>query len=102
MDLKETQNHQLDEGIDGDSFRTSGKRRPSVGTHVHRFRMQMFNKLLGLPQNDYKSTADFVHSYDRLVSTAVQNTNLLHKAFPLIPHSEYRTGASFTNILEIE
>jgi len=91
--LKDTELNDLSEGDDFSH---------KVGKHVHRFRMKMFNKLLGLRQDDYETTVDFVHSYDRLVSTASQNTEIMHNAFPLIPHSEYKTFDSFTKILEIE
>jgi phospholipase D1/2 len=68
-----------------------------VGVNVHKFRMRLWNRLLGLPLNDMTTTSNMIAQEVRLLlkHTAKRNTVLFHHVFPALPHHSYRTLQDF-------
>ncbi len=71
-----------------------------VGKNVHRFRMQLMNKILSR-DFDSDATSDLVCDdvYGRvLLETARQNTEAYHAVFPEFPHSSYLSMKQYDEV----
>lgn len=74
-----------------------GNQTAVVGSTVHRLRMHLWNRLLGLPLGDTRTTSNMLAREVRLLlqHTAKRNAALFHRVFPSLPHSSYRTLQQF-------
>jgi len=77
-----------------------GSKEVAVGKNIHRFRMELMNKLLGEPPGT-ETTSNFLCDEvykDILLRTAKVNTEAFHAVFPEFPHSSYRSLAEFDEV----
>jgi len=78
-----------------------GNQTAVVGTSIHRLRMRLWNKLLGLPLDDTKTTSNMQAKQVKLLlrQTAQRNAAILHRVFPSLQHSQYLTIDAFNKAL---